>query len=402
MVQRRIALTTYQPAKAGVRSFAILAACEAAARSILISVFPVLMYRSLGDAKTVSEIYLLVGIGSLTVALFTPMLARMVPRRWLYTGSALTMIFGNLVGIFGGLALIPLAVFLNAAALVVMTVCFNAYVMDFIERTSMGKNESTRLLFSGAAWSIGPFLGVWLMDRSPIAPFIMSIVAVLFLLGWFWYLRLGDGKVIMRAKQAAVNPLKYLPRFFAQPSLLAGWTFAVIRSVGWAIYIIYVPIFAVEAGLSNQLGGIALSCSNAFLFLTPFMLRYLQQTSVKASIISGFVGSGIFFVVATFTTQIPMMTIGLLLAATMFLVLLDISGGLPFLLTVKPSERTEMAAVYSTFRDVSSVVAPAFARTVLVFSPLSGVFAAGGGALLICAWLAMRLHPRLGKKRLSG
>ena len=33
--------------------------------------------------------------------------------------------------------------------------------------------------------------------------------------------------------------------------LLDGF-FAVMRSVGWAIYIIYLPIFAVESGLSNQ------------------------------------------------------------------------------------------------------------------------------------------------------
>jgi hypothetical protein len=90
----------------------------------------------------------------------------------------------------------------------------------------------------------------------------------------------------------------------------------------------------------------------------------------------------------------------MLAAATLFLVLLDVSGGLPFLMTVKPSERTEMAAVYSTFRDVSAVVAPGFARVILIFTPLSGVFFAGGAVLLLCAGVAKTLHPRMGKKRL--
>ncbi|MEZ5800762.1 MAG: hypothetical protein R3D29_10190 [Nitratireductor sp.] len=90
-----------------------------------------------------------------------------------------------------------------------------------------------------------------------------------------------------------------------------------------------------------------------------------------------------------------------MLAATLFLVVLDVARRFAILLTVKPSERTEMAAVYSTFRDVSAVISPAFARLVLVFAPVAGVFAAGGAALLACAFVAERIHPRLGKKRLS-
>ncbi len=399
MVQRRIALTTYQPARAGVRSFAILAAFEAAARSILISVYPVLMYRSLGDAKVVSEVYLLIGVASLIVALCTPMLGSLFPRRILYTIAACFMIVGNLIGLSGLPHSIPFAVLLNASALVVMTVCFNAYVMDYIERNSMGKNESSRLLYSGASWAIGPYLGVLLMDRWPAAPFVISILAVCGLLSWFWFLRLGNGKVITRATKPVTNPFKYLRRFFHQPSLVVGWLFAVIRSVGWGIYIIYVPIFAVESGLSDQLGGIALSLSNALLFLSPFMSRYLTITGVRATIMTGFIGSGLLFVSATLSASVPFAAIGMLIASTLFLVLLDVAGGLPFLLTVKPSERTEMAAVYSTFRDVSAVVAPAFARVILIFAPLSGVFLAGGAVLLICAGIAGTLHPRLGRKR---
>ena len=52
-------------ARAGVHQFAFLAALEATARSVLISVYPVLMYRSLGDAKTVSEAYLAIGLTAL-------------------------------------------------------------------------------------------------------------------------------------------------------------------------------------------------------------------------------------------------------------------------------------------------------------------------------------------------
>lgn len=382
-----------------MNSFAILAACEASARATLISVYPVLMFRALGNAATVSEVYVLIGFSGLMSALCVPLLARVIPRRWLYTLSVLIMISGSVMGGFFDPAFVPYAVAANSIGLVILAVCFNAYVMDYVERASMGRNESRRLLFSGIPWSIGPFLGVLLMDVHPQIPFLISIAACLAMLGFFWHLRLGDGKVITKARKPPTNPLRYIPRFFRQPSLVAGWFFATMRSVGWSIYIIYVPIFAVKAGLSDQVGGLALSISNGFLFLTPIMLGFLQKTSVRSSIVTGFACSGVLFVIATLISGYAWPAIALLVSATLFLILLDVSAGLPFLLTVKPSERTEMAAVYSTFRDVAAVGSPAFARLVLAFTSVQGIFAATGLVLLGCALVARRTHPALGRRR---
>lgn len=389
-------------ARAGVRQFALLAALEATSRSVLISVYPILMYRSLGDAKTVSEVYFAIGVTALAAALMTPWIGRFVPRRFLYTGAGALMFAASMVGLFGGLAFIPFAVAMNAVALVVLTINLSAYLMDFIERTAMGRNEAMRLVYSGLPWSVGPYLGVWLMDRHPTAPFLLSAAAGAAQMAWFWYLRLGDGKVIAKATKPPANPFAFLPRFFRQPLLVAGWTFAVMRSVGWAIFMIYLPIFAVEAGMDASIGGLSMSIANAFLFLTPVVMRLLNATNVRIMIAGGFAGAGILFVAATIATPAPPLAVMLLVAATIFLVSLDVTGGLPLLMSVKPSERAEAAAVYATFRDVSAVISPGFARIILAFGPLPAVFGACGAALIGCALLARRLHPRLGRKRAAG
>ncbi|OZA13998.1 MAG: MFS transporter, partial [Rhodobacterales bacterium 17-64-5] len=87
--------------------------------------------------------------------------------------------------------------------------------------------------------------------------------------------------------------------------------------------------------------------------------------------------------------------------ASIFLVMLDVVGGLPFLMSVKPSERTEMSAVYSSFRDVSSILTPGAAWLVLLVAPLPGIFIAAGVGLLSAFAVAGRLHPRLGAERPS-
>ncbi len=153
--------------------------------------------------------------------------------------------------------------------------------------------------------------------------------------------------------------------------------------------------------MSEQIGGLSLSVSNAFLFLTPLMLRFLHRTSVRTAIIVGFSGSAALFLAAMIAAPVPPLAVGMLLLSTLFLVSLDVSGGLPFLMSVKPSERNEMAAIYATFRDVSAVLSPAFARVILGFAPVAAVFGACGLALFACALVARQLHPRLGKKRLG-
>jgi hypothetical protein len=217
----------------------------------------------------------------------------------------------------------------------------------------------------------------------------------------FWFLRLGNGKQISRARRPATNPVAFLGRFFAQPRLIAGWMFAVIRSCGWWAYVVYLPIFCIENGLGDKVGGVALSLSNVLLFLTPLMLRVSNRLSVRRSVQGAFALCGAAFLCSALFAPLPWAAVGFMMAGSVLLVVLDVVGGLPFLMAVKPSERTEMAAIYSSFRDVSGILTPGTAWLVLLVAPLSGVFAVVGVAMAGCMVAAGRLHPRLGLARPS-
>lgn len=400
MFQRRIPEWLRHPPAPGVKGFAALAGIESAARAILISVFPLTMYRAFQDAGTVSQIYFFVGIASLVGGLMVPWITRFVPRRWVYTAGTLLYLCSAALAIHGGPTATALALLTNTIATVIVFVCFNAYVLDYVAKVELGRCETLRLFYSAAAWTLGPFCGVWLLSWWPPAPFIVSGIAALALLATFWGMRLGNGKLITRARGPAPNPLAYMRRFFEQPRLVAGWLFAVLRSCGWWVYVVYLPIFAVESGLGEKLGGAVLSMTNGFLFLTPFMLHWMRKNSVRKSVRVGFFASGALFILAGFFSAAPWLTVVCLMAGTFFLIFLDVCGGLPFLMAVKPSERTEMSAIYSSFRDVSGIVTPGAAWLVLIFAPLSGVFTLAGVGLFAAWAVASRLHPRLGSARL--
>lgn len=400
MHERRIPEWLRHSPAPSIRDFGILAGLEAIVRGILISVFPLVLYRSLGDAGMVSASYFSVGVISLIVGMMLPGLIRFIPRRWAYSGGAVMFILSAVSAIWGGSLGILMALALNTIGSVVTFICFNAYVLDYIARVELGRCETSRMFYSALGWTAGPLVGVMLMRLWEPAPFVISALAALAMLVVFWRMRMGNGKQITKAQRPATNPLAYLPRFLAQPRLIAGWLFAVIRSCGWWIYVVYLPIFAIEQGLSKELGGVLLSCTNAALFGAPLLQIWIQRHSIRFAVQTGFATVALCFALAYASASWPALAVGLLVLGSIALIELDICAGLPFLMAVKPSERTEMSAVYSSYRDVSGILTPGVAWLVLLVSPVAGIFAVGGLAMVAAAGLASTLHPRLGRPRL--
>jgi len=401
MATRYIPIFLRHPASHRLENFALLAGLEAAVRGMVISVMPLAVYDALGDAGSVSRVYFIAGIVSLIWGLMVPWATRHLPRRWMYSMGALLYLVALALAVTGGKIAMPMALMSMAMATATTFVCFNAYVLDYVQRADLGRSQAMILIYAGAPWVIGPMMGVWLRHIWAPLPFVVASGLALALLITFWILRLGNGKQITRAKEPALNPLAYLARFFAQPRLIAGWLFAVIRSCGWWVYVVYLPIFCIEAGLGNSVGGVALSVSNALLFTSPLMLRQVHRYSVRLSLRVAFAHCAIFLIAATLLSPWPWLVVACLMAAAIGLVLLDVIGGLPFMMAVKPSERTEMAAVYSSFRDVSSVFTPGVAYLLLLVAPVAGIFAASGIGMAIGWSIAGQLHKRLGAKRPS-
>jgi MFS transporter, ACDE family, multidrug resistance protein len=401
MHERRIPEWLRHAPAPSIRGFAVLAGTESIARGILTSVFPLVIYQAIQDALVVSQVYFFIGVASLILGLMLPYLIRYVPRRSVYVAGTLLFIAGTLLTTYQEPLAVIAGLCLTTFASVITFICFNAYILDYVSKIELGKFETSRLFYSATGWTVGPAFGVFLYKWWPPAPFFIAVVALVLMLLIFLIMRLGNGKLITKIRDTPVNPLDYIQRFFKQPRLITGWIFAVIRSCGWWIYVIYLPIYAIQNGLGEQLGGIVLSITNGALFLSPLMFQFMQRNSVRVAVRTGFLMSGLLFLLAGPQFGFPMFAVLSLMMGSFFLILLDVCGGLPFLLAVKPSERTEMSAIYSSFRDVSGILTPGTTWLILLIFPISGVFVAGGLGLL-CAWvLAGKLSPKLGKSRSS-
>ena len=180
-----------QPPAPGVLSFAVIAGFEAVVRGIVLAVYPLLMYRAWGDAVVVSKWYLGVGVLSLLTVFTIPLLVRYLSRRWVYTLGISLYLLSACFGMVGGKAT-TVALLCHAMASATAIVCFNAYVLDHVAKPDFGRLESLRLLYGGVGWTVGPMLGVWLMQFWRGAPFVIVVLGALGMLGLIWRLRLGN------------------------------------------------------------------------------------------------------------------------------------------------------------------------------------------------------------------
>jgi ACDE family multidrug resistance protein len=384
-----------------IEHFAWLAGLEAAVRGVLISTIPIAVYDAFGSAQDLSSVYLTAGVLTLFWGLMVPRLTEIWPRRWVYSAGCGFYLISMVLFVMGTALSVQLGILIMGIATVTCFVCFNAYVLDYVPRADLGRTQSLQMVYAAAPWAIGPMSGVYMRHLWAPLPFLVAAGFAVLLLAVFWFLRVGNGRQITRAKGPAVNPLGYLGRFFRQPRLIAGWLFAVIRSCGWWVYVVYVPIFCIESGLGDKLGGFMLSITNATLLLSPFMAAWVRRTSVRIALRGTLVYCAVLFCGATLVAGMPSLTIVCLFLGSFGLVMLDVAGGLPFMMSVKPSERAEMAAVYSSFRDVSGIATPGMAWLVLWVAPLSFIFAASGLAFGAAFVIAGQLHPRLGTLRPS-
>ncbi|MFD1880214.1 MFS transporter [Paracoccus pacificus] len=387
----------------GFRDFARLGGLEASVRGMLVAIWPLEMYSQLGSKELVSWAYFLIGIGSLCFGLTVPVLGRIIPRRWLYTIAAGLYLLAMALAVAGGPWLTPLALLAMSFGVVTNQICINAYLMDYISRVDLGRSESLRMFYSALPWAIGPAVSVILWKYWPQLPFMIAACTSVLMLALFWHLRMGNGKAISRARRQAPNPLAYLGRFVRQPRLVAGWLFAVFRSSGWGVFVVYLPIFCVEAGLGDQIGGLAFAASSLLLFLAPTMIKWQQRVSLRTAVRLAFTGASVCFLIAVLGAWWPLAAVAGVLMASIFLVGLDAFGSLPFLISVRPAERTEMSAIFTSFRDVSNILTPGVAFIVLVLTgSIPVVFLVTALGMAAMALLARRIHPRAGGRSRPG
>jgi len=382
----------------GAVVFAVMFTLDSLARATLTTITVNQAYLLLSDKSAVNLLYSCVYATTLCVSFAIPDLIRRFRRRWVYSlgvlltiAAALLLSAGTLAGQIGSMLSYALAGSITSVTL-------QLYMMDYIQRRDFILSEPLRLVFSAAAWGAGPFLGVWLNQNfgGGTAEALSAASAVL-LLGYFWYLRMTENPAVAAATRPPPRPLASIRRFLAQPRLRLGWVIAFGRSSWWSMFFIIPPLYLTDAlgtETGHYWGGLLVSAGNILLVITPVIGRIAVRHGIRRPIMAAFAGLGGFTILAALLLESPLAAGLCLLAGAVCAVILDALGNIPFIRAVRPLERPQMATVFRSYADLSSLMpAAVFSLLLLAFDDIAIVFAASGLFALAIGWVARHL-PR--------
>lgn len=365
-------------------------------RTVVLTVIPLQAYALLGNAVAVSVAYFLVSATGVVGSLSVPWLVRTIGRRHVFLIGALCFLTSltlfatrTVPGLVGGLLL-------QILSIAAVEVTQNLYVMERLPRRQLAHYEPLRVTAAAAAYTAGPWLGVYLGQAlAPWVPFALAAVSTLAMLGFFLYLRLTEGPPSRAGAAMAPNPARYVPRYFRQPRLVLAYLLALGRSAWWSMFFVYGPIYVVSAGLGELASGLIVSLANLCLFLVPLWGWLGRRYGFRRLLVTGFALSGLASAGAALAAGSPWVGAGVLVLAALITASLDGAGNVPFLRAVHPYERPEMIAVYLTYRDVGQTVTPGLFALILWAFELPAVFLATGLAMIVLAFYSRYIPRRL-------
>ena len=365
-------------------------------RGILATVVPLSAIETLGDAQSVSLLYFGASLVGLSGSLAAPTLIHHLHRRWVFSLGGSCLVTAPLLFMLPGefALILGLSFFFLSAPWI--EVNFNLYLMDHLEASDLNRFEPMRMFFSGLSWTLGPWLGVYLRDSiAPWLPFAIASVTALGLLIYFWYLRLSDDPALQALRVAPPSVARNLAHYFAQPALRRAWILSVGRSSFWLMFFVYAPIYVVSVGLSDVIAGAIVSLGSSALFLVPLWGWIGRRHGFRLVLVSGYSLAGFTLLSLIAASGSAWLGVTLLLVAAFAMGIVDGAGNLPFLRSVEASERREMTAVFSTYRDMGQLVPPGAFAMILNFFALPAIFLTMGGVLCGMALYCRRLSRTL-------
>jgi MFS family permease len=376
-------------------SFAAFFFIQNLPRGMLLTVIPLQAYGLMGNAQDTSVLLFAVSVGGIIAALTLPVLIRRIGLYPAYLFSCAMMILSAGLMMVDQVWFFASGLFCHVFAIAAAEVTLSIYVMGRIQRVQMTSFEPLRVFFNVSALTLGPFLGVYLESQVlHQLPFISTIVFMLIAVVWFRALALQH-TTIPATRAQSVNPLKYLPRYFSQPRLRLAYGLALARSGWWAMFIIYVPIYAAQSGLGELTGAALVSIGTAWTLSVPFWGWVARHYGVRRLMMLGFATSSALTLLVYLVIDLPTIASVLLVICALGATMLDGVGNVLFFRAVRSGERAQMTAVFVTYRDASQLMTPGLFAILLSYFALPVVFFSAALWMAAGAWFCRYIPKRL-------
>ncbi len=349
----------------------------------------------LGDAQRTSTLFFAVSVGGILAALGMPIVIQVIGNYQSFlAGSAAMLVSAVLLSLERPLYF-SIGLFFHTFSIAAVEVSLTLYVLARIPRRQLTRFEPLRIFSTVLALTIGPFVGVFLEERlAHNLPFALSALFAILSIGYFRMLGMHRDQIPKSASHG-VNPVQYLQRFISQPRLRLAYGLVLARSCWWTMFVIYVPIYAAQSGLGDLFGAAIVSLGTAWTLTVPFWGWVGRQYGVRRLLKSGFAATGALSLLVYIYTATPMIASVLLVICALGATMLDGMGNVLFYRAVRGRERSEMTAVFATYRDFGQLATPGLYAVLLNFFALPIVFFSASVWMTAASWYCRYIPKRM-------
>ncbi len=399
MISRPAALRS-SPSVRGPATIATLYVLDSAARAVTATVLALhaySIYKQINAANAdsyVSATYSTVAFVSFVVTFLTPLLIHRFGRNKVYLAGIACCMIGMAALATSTVAGLGTGLVGRALSGVIGSICLILFIVDFIPRQNLVRSETLRLFVSCFAWGFGPVLGVWLYQHFGIvAPALASIAVHTVLIFYFRHLKLAQPTV--ESTPPPRNPLTMVRRFAGQKRLRLSWLIVFGRSAWWSMFFTYPALYLSDHGIDESWAGWLVGVGNLLLGLAPLVRVAAQRLGLRVTIVGSFwLGGGLTLATVLFYDR-PLILCLLLLAAAVFIVVLDNLGNIPFMRFARPRELPQMTTVFRTYVDTAEFIPSFFYALLLTQFDFRAVFILSGVLTIVvgiaATWLPRRL-----------
>lgn len=368
---------------------------------MLLTIVPQQAYQLLGSAQLVTLVYLAASLGGLAASLTVPMALARWSRRNVVSVSVVANGLCCALLASGRADALVAAVVLQTLAASTNEIVVNLYLLENVPRRDLNRFEPLRLLFAGISFVVGPWLGVALHYRVAegltflLVGFLLGIYLLCFLTLTADGFRGGNVRPASPAAASPLSPIGYVRRFVKKPRLMLAWVLAIGRYGWWLMYFVYTPIMVARFGYEPEVAGMLVSVGQLPMLAIGLWAMLGRRYGLRRLLVLGYGGCGVATLAVGMMAGSPFVAMGCICLATLFATMIDAAGNVPFLRAVRPLERSEMTAVYMTYRHIGSLAPSALYFGVLALAPLPFVYVTSGIIALAMAALSLRLPRRL-------
>lgn len=267
---------------------------------------------------------------------------------------------------------------------------FDILFRDESKKADLNKNEAFMYAFINVGWLIGPLIAGYIMIIFGIrAVFFSSIIFIIMTLFMLYYMKL---KIHKKTITKIDNNLKEnFSNYFKNKKLLIPYFMSAGIEIWWALIYIFVPLFIINSGHSENIVGIFLSAVVFPLVLLEFKIgTIVEKYSFRKFFVIGFFFLGVSAFIAFFSTDI-ILTLFLLVIASFFMAFIEPIQDSYFFRQVKSNEEEKYYPIYGTATDIGSVIGRLSIALILLFFAQNFSFLIIGILMFILSFIALRI-----------